>query len=146
MADDGRKGASWQAWIALILIIFVIIALIVLYILYFNKVSDLVNNGIPLKVQTGVTTGTTDTMITGGNNLYIGASTSAVTLTLASSSSGNEQGDLIYIKNNSADIITVAAGSGITLSPSNITNEKDVESGETAVYVATTTNTFLRLQ
>ncbi len=134
---------QWVAWIALILAIVAIILAIILWANNAARHNSIGNNGITLNIQKGVTSGSTDAMVTGGNNLYIGQSSEALSLTI-SANDANKEGREIFIKNNSAQNITLKGGTGVTLSDGRL--NLTVTPGQTAAFVGLGGNSFLRLQ
>jgi len=132
--------------ISIIALIVAIIALIVAIvgIIYFNiHKTNILDQGIAWKIQPGVGSGTTDVMKTGGNNLYIGASTSPLTLTI-NPDPNNITGSEFQIFNNSTNDITIVAASGISLNM--VLNGSTVASGQLANFIATGANQFLRVE
>jgi len=133
--------------ISIIALIIAIIALIIaiIAIVWFNShKTAITNNGLALTVQQGVSSGTTDTMNTGGNNLYIINSASPLTLSIAPDDK-NVNGSLIQIFNNTANTATLTAASPLSLNTSTI-GSLTVGQGELAEFVFTGSNTFLRIK
>ena len=134
--------------IALIIAIVTLIILIIVTIIANTHRTSILDNGITLKVQEGKQGDniTTDTMATGGNNIYIGNATNPLTLSIAPDDA-NIEGTVIYIYNN-----TGAAANDITIVPSPPVSLNTTQLGATipqggfAHLVATNTNSFLRIQ
>lgn len=134
---------QWVAWIALILAVIAIILAITGSTTNHVRHNSHEAHGITLVLQKGVTSGSTDTMTTGGNNLYIGQSSEALSLTI-SANDENKEGRELFIKNNSSNNITLKGGTGVTLQDGRL--NLTVTSGQTAAFVGTGGNSFLRLQ
>lgn len=135
--------ADGVSWTALILVIIVIIVLIIFIVLGFTHRNELTAFGIAFVIQDGVSSGTTDIMTLDGNKMYIGQSSSTLTLTL--NKSGNHlKGRVVGIKNNSGNPMTLIAGT-INLNNGRLNNT--VSSGQLALLMATDdTESWLRLQ
>lgn len=129
-------------WVALVIAVVAVIAVAVIYIIYFFDRKVLFVNGIPLRIQTGADA-TTDTMTTGGNNLYIvGAAADNLPLTLTiANDKGNQAGTPISVFNGTEGEVTLKADSGMT-----ITGSTTVAAGAYAVLVFTDATSLQRLQ
>ena len=134
---------QWVAWIALILAVVAIILVLIGSGTSHSRHNSIAAHGITLILQKGVTSGSTDTMVTGGNNLYIGQSSEALSLTI-SANEANKEGREIFIKNNSAQNMTLKGGTGVTLQDGRL--NLTVTPGQTAFFVGIGGNAFLRLQ
>lgn len=128
-----------------ILILIVIIAVVAFFLLFQTHRNSITKFGISYKIQDGVTSGTTDSMTTGGNNLYIVNSSSPLTLTVMSSTD-NQAGRIILIKNNTSNNTTLVGESGkVTLNSGQL--NLTVTPGQTAYFLNTDgKDMFLRLQ
>lgn len=123
-------------WIALLIALIALVLVIIFVVIFFVER----NRGIPLRIQFGGS-GTSDTMNTGGNNLYIVNSTapSGFVLNIASNST-NIAGSEIYIFNSSGQQITVQ-GAGV-----NIIGSTTVGAGNFSQWVFTdNSSNLLRL-
>ena len=139
------NGSSGLTMVSLALAVVAIIGVLIVLFLFLTHRNSVVQFGIAFKIQEGVTSGATDTMKTGGNNMYIVNSSDALTLTLADE--GNHlEGRLLAIKNNSGNNTNVQGEpGGITLDAGQL--NLTVEPGVTAVFLAKDTNgTYLRMQ
>lgn len=133
--------------ISIIALIIAIIALIIaiIAIVWFNShKTSITNNGLALNVKQGVASGATDTMTTGGNNLYIVNSASPLTLSIAPDDN-NVVGSLIQIFNDTANTTTLTAASPLSLDTTTI-GSTTVAPGGLAEFVFTGSNTFLRIK
>ena len=131
--------------INLILALLAIVGVIIVFFLFITHRNSITQFGIAYKIQEGVTSGTTDTMKTGGNNMYIVNSNSALTLTLADE--GNHlEGRVLAIKNNTTNNTNIQGEpGGISLDAGQL--NLTVEPGVTALFMAKDRNgTYLRLQ
>ena len=126
------------SYVNLFLIIGILIFLIV--IAFAGRRQEFAVSNISWIVQQGAASGATDTMLTGGNNFYIGNSSTDLTLTVAPAVT-NTVGRQILIKNNSMKAITAVGGTNVTLNPASVT----INPSDYAWYVATGTNNFLRV-
>ena len=146
MANGEKNKPSGVAYLALVLVIVLIIAVIVGYVFIFVR-REVEIFGVNLKQVDGASTGTSDTFNVSENDIYVSRNSTALTLTL-SFGNGVPKGRVISVKNNgpkTTDIITLTAGSGITLQTGQLTDK--VNQGQTAELLATTdSGTFLRLQ
>ena len=135
--------ADGVSWLALILIIIVIIILIIIIVIFFNHRNQLIAFGISFNVQNGTTSGSTDTMILEGNQIYLAQSNSPLTLTL---NKGNNQqlGRLVAIKNNTGNLVTMQIGTiNLNMGQLNTT----INQGQLALLLATDDKgSWLRLQ
>ena len=136
--------ASVVAWIDLLLVIIVIVLIIIIYVFFFNHRNDVIIHGVSFTIQDGTLTASTDNMVTGGNNMYIGRSSADMQLTILSNSN-NKKGQVIAIKNTSTKTISLQAGAGFFLDLGPISNI--VLPGVYAQLIAlNNANSFLRLQ
>jgi hypothetical protein len=134
---------GWPNWLNFVIAIIAAILAIILYFFYFSHRSAVVTHGIAVRIQEGVKTGATDSMITGGNNLYIAQSDQAITVTVEPNDD-NQTGRYITIKNASSDTVTLAQGTGVELDTGGLT--LTVAAGETAQFISLNSkNKFLRL-
>ncbi len=141
----GTSSTSGFDIINLILALLAIVGVIIVFFLFLTHRNSITQFGIAFKIQEGATSGATDTMKTGGNNMYIVNSNSALTLTLADE--GNHlEGRLLAIKNNTTDNTTVQGEpGGINLDAGQL--NLTVEPGVTALFLAKDKEgTYLRLQ
>ena len=131
--------------VALVLVIALIIAVVVITLIGLSHKNSIQAYGVALKIQEGVQSGTTDTMKTGGNNMYIVNSSSPITLTLEDSG-GHLEGRMLWIKNNTTNNTTLQGepgGVSLLTGQLNLT----VEPGVTAILIAKDkSGTYLRLQ
>ena len=155
---DNRKP-SGVAYLALILVIILIIAIIIAFVFIFVR-EDIQIPGVRLTIQTGsssstgtgtttVTSGTVttsvDTYDTSEKDIYVSRNSNPLTLTLKPGAKG-ETGRVIAVKNNGAkttDIITLLAGSGLTLRDGGL--GKTISQGSTAELIAMN-NAFIYLR
>jgi len=128
-------------WISLIMAFIALVAVFLVFVYVWNHQHNLTNNGLALIIQEGVTSGTTDSMKTGGNNLYV-ARTTATSLNLTiRSNSGNTKGRQIYVTNDLPNGGNVnLTGSGISLKGNPV-----VSRATTATFVFLETNRALRM-
>jgi len=108
-----------------------------------SQKNTITTYGISWKIQRGKTSGSSDTMTTGGNDLYIGQSSEALNLTILPSES-NKEGREIGVKNVSTQNIVMKGGTGVTLDAGGL--NLTVTPGQTAIFVNTGNDDFLRLQ
>jgi hypothetical protein len=122
--------------------------LIVIIILIFVLVESFRNQefffGVIYRIQTGSPSNGIDTFNVGSFDLYINTSNSDLQLTIPASNK-NVTGRKIIIRNNSTGMITLLNGSGLSLSAGSGLNLQ-IPSGGYASLVATSPNTYLRLQ
>lgn len=126
---------------------FFIIILIIffLFIVYFESRKGInLFYGTTYRIQDGLTTGKTDTFNTSKFDLYVGNSSSALTLTILSSPT-NIVGHSIYIKNESTQTITLQSGSGVSLNKGQFSSLTIPSSQTVSFVVYKTSNNFLRL-
>ncbi len=145
VGEYSTSAYDWKTWI-FVLIIIIIIAIIILFIIgsiQSTRTNSINTFGVSWRIQRGKTTGSTDVMTTGGNNLYIGQTPEALTLSI-SPSNDNEEGREIAIKNNSTQNIILKGGSGVTLREGQLS--LTVIPGQTAIFVCLGGDDFLRLQ
>lgn len=143
----GSRTSSTSGFdvINLILALLAIVGVIVVFFLFLTHRNSITQFGIAFKIQEGVTSGATDTMKTGGNNMYIVNSNVALTLTLADE--GNHlEGRVLAIKNNTTNNTTVQGEpGGIVLDAGQL--NLTIEPGATALFLAKDRDgTYLRLQ
>jgi len=133
-------------WVNLVLIIIVIIYLIVITIIYFNNVDNVTSTGVPINQVFGTKTGSSDTYVMRGNNIYIGQSTAGASSTgfvLNVNSSGDQvEGQVTYIKNTTSNALTVRSGTA-SINVAGLTNT--IVGGHTAIYIANSSNGWMRL-
>jgi hypothetical protein len=125
----------------------VIITLIILGIFLLILVLTFRRNpefiyGTVFRIQDGVTAGAADSFNTGSYDLYIGNSTSNITLTILSSPN-NIVGREIIVRNNTNNQITLREGDGVTITKSaGLTNK--INTIATLIVVGSP-NTFQRI-
>ena len=87
-----------------IVLIIIIIFLIALYVIFFINTA---NNNPSWRIQQGTSTATSDSMVSGGHNLYI-TNTTATSFNLTIlANNGNIAGRTIAILNKSAAVVTL---------------------------------------
>jgi len=138
------------AIIALIIGIIALIIAIIALVWFSSHRSNILSQGIDWTIQPGTSDAskTTDSMNTGGNNLYIGNSPNAITLSILTNTT-NTKGSEIMIYNNSADTITLASGTGVSVNTNTVLTGTTVEVGTLAILIIISTDsgdTFLRVQ
>jgi hypothetical protein len=125
-------------YINLFLIIGLFIFLII--VVFSGRRQEFAITNVAWVVQEGTSSATTENMATGGNNLYIAQSSSALSLTVLPSNT-NTIGRQIMIKNTTNNVVTVVAGSGVT-----ITGSGTVAASDYGLYVVRgATNSFIRI-
>ena len=136
--------ANGFSWFNLFLIIIIIIIIIAAVIIFSSHRNSLTLYGVAYVIQTGPTSGSTDTMVLDGNKMYIAQTNQPLTLTL-NKNSNHLKGRVVGIKNNTtASQIKLKAGT-IRLDAS--TQGENVIPGHTAYLIATDNNaSWLRLQ
>ncbi|PCJ29165.1 MAG: hypothetical protein COA94_02325 [Rickettsiales bacterium] len=129
----------------LVLIVLIIVFVVTSSSMFLSHKNSVQNYGIAFKIQEGVTTGTTDSMVTGGNNMYIANSTDPLTLTLTGNNDHLE-GRTVGIKNNTDNNVTLKGQiNGITLDDGGLT--LIVEKYKTAMFISKDRKgTYLRTQ
>lgn len=135
MADCTSCAGTGTTVIAVIALILIIIFIIIGLVFFFFPSTDpfIQFRGVNFNIQNG-TSGPTDTMRTGSNNLYISSTgltgTTGLTLTIESNSA-NFVGMTIAVKNNTVQTINdtttipfiqLVGGSGVTINPGGIYN------------------------
>ncbi len=129
-------------WINFILAIIAIIIAIIAIIVFVNRERD-ITELIPIITIFGTTTETKDELNTDRNTVYIGQSSSNMELIINPTTEGTS-GYIIYVKNNSDKIITLAEGLGVSIDPGKL--NLIVCRSKTAQLYALSPNTFIRLQ
>ena len=130
-------------WLSFTIALVALVMVIIIYIVYFFQRSHLFARGIALQVQQGKTSGNSDQMVTGGNNLYIMRSNSDLTLTITSDNN-NITGRQLYIKNNTAFITTLDTSQLSSYSP-DTPQARTIPAGGYIEFVFTDLNKLLRL-
>ena len=135
-------------WVNFILVLLVIILIIFIYIAFFSFSSRTETNGVPWRIQHGTTTGTTDTLTTGGNVLYI-ARTGANKLTLQVPEDGsNTEGRQFTVKNIlGSGNVTLTGTGGLNFSGRGANGDAPttVSKNQLGWYVFTATNSAFRI-
>ena len=133
MSNCGQSSVTAFNIVNFLMALAAIVAIVVVFFLFQTHRNSITKFGVAFKIQEGVTSGSTDSMKTGGNNLYIVNSSTALTLTVESSSD-NQEGRTIAIKNNTANNTTLVGESGkVTLESGQL--NLTVTPGQTAYFV-----------
>ena len=129
-------ASSTLSKVTFFLVLGLLIFLIVLA--FANRRREFAITNVSWIVQNGTSTDTKDTMTTGGNNLYIANATSNLSLIIAPNPA-NTIGRQILIKNVTANTVTLASGSGVSISGTIAANDYGL------FVVVGALNTFVRI-
>jgi len=131
--------------IILLIILFLLVIILYVILLFF---PDLFSNlqTTKLIIQSGVSS-STDTMITGGNNLYDGSVAIPVGFKLTLSPNNNNTiGKIYYIRNNStSQPISLVPGDGVNITAANGLNDIINVATLVTLVIKGSTNSFYRI-
>lgn len=140
-----RRGASGIAWAALIIGIILIILVIIIGVMFFRNRNTTGNPG--WSVVTGGTTAT-EKFSPDGDDIYMAAARTASFTVTVDTSSTTLDGRMFMIDNtaNAATVIlTVAAGTGVTITDNVGTTAGAIPGRKSAQYIWISSSNIVRL-
>ena len=125
------------------LLILFFIGLLIWLLIVQLQLNGINRSGTVWNITYGSTTATSDLVPGGGANLFVAQSTASGYIAMIQPNNNSGTGQNLWIKNRSANIITISVSSGVSLDTGLLGNT--VLSGQTAQLTYTSQDKLLRL-